>query len=108
MFAKLSRTLLLGALSAAVLAPVVASAQSIPPAQVSRELVRRVLLDACVYAEAGKEDVKKEKVVDACQCASHKALKGVKEEEIAKIAENRNVPDAWYSATTDAYEGCRR
>ena len=74
----------------------------------SRELVRRVLLDACVYAEAAKEDAKKEKVVDACQCASAKALKGVKDEEITKIAESRQVPDAWYSATTEAFPACRR
>lgn len=100
---------------------VAAAAESIPQAKVSRELLRRVLLDACVYQESAKEDpdaakdakpdarsAKQQKIVDACQCASTKAIKPVKDEEITKIEENRQVPDAWYAATTEAYPTCRR
>jgi hypothetical protein len=104
-----------------------ASAQSIPVSKASRELVRRVLLDACVYqetakmepeAEGGDKDKAKssadkrsaaqQKIVDACQCASTRAMKPVKDEEVAKVDETRQVPDAWYAATTEAYPACRR
>lgn len=113
---------------AAPAAPVVTA----PPAKASRELLRRVLLDACVYQENAKEDAaaedkpekaekaekpevkanklsaKQQKILDACQCASTKAIKPVKDEEIVKIDEQRQVPDAWYQATTDAYATCKR
>ena len=99
-----------------------AVAQSIPPSKASRELVRRMLLDACVYQENAKEEpssddkpikpdvisARQQKIVDACQCASARAVKPVKDEDIAKVDESRQVPDAWYAATTDAYGTCRR
>lgn len=99
-----------------------AVAQSIPPSKASRELVRRMLLDACVYQENAKEEpstddkpikpdvisARQQKIVDACQCASARAVKPVKDEDIAKVDENRQVPDAWYAATTEAYGTCRR
>lgn len=85
-----------------------ALAQSIPDKEINRDLVRRALLDTCVYAEAGKEGAKKDKVADACQCASFKAMKGVKEEEVAAVAASRTIPDAWYAATTTAYGTCTR
>ncbi len=86
-----------------------ASAQAIPDKEINRDLLRRALLDTCVYAEAAKEEgAKKEKVVDACQCASTKAMKDVKEEEIAAVAIAKVLPDAWYKATTEAYQGCMR
>lgn len=98
-----------------------AVAQTIPQAKVSRELVRRVLLDACVYQESAREEpgaakdakpdarsAKQQKIVDACQCASTKAIKPAKDEEITKVEESRQVPDAWYSATTEAYPSCHR
>jgi hypothetical protein len=113
---------------AAPAAPVVTA----PPAKASRELLRRVLLDACVYQENAKEDAaaeekaekvekaekpevkanklsaKQQKILDACQCASTKAIKPIKDEDIVKIDENRQVPDAWYQATTEAYATCKR
>lgn len=95
-------------LAATTLLGSVAGAQGIPDREVSREMVRRALLDTCVYGEAAKEGAKKDKVVDACQCASTKAIKGVKEEEITKIGETKTIPDAWYAATTDAYASCKR
>lgn len=103
-----------------------------PPSKASRELVRRVLLDACVYQENAKEDAaaedkpektekaekpevkanklsaKQQKILDACQCASTKAIKPVKDEDVVKVDENRQVPDAWYQATTEAYATCKR
>jgi hypothetical protein len=85
-----------------------ASAESIPDREVSRDMVRHALLDTCVYGESAKEGAKKDKVVDACQCASVKAIKGVKDEEITKIAESKSIPDAWFSATTEAYATCKR
>ncbi|MCE1237031.1 MAG: hypothetical protein LWW93_11820 [Hyphomicrobiales bacterium] len=108
-----------------------AAAETIPQSKASRELVRRILLDACVYQEAAKEDfdadkpdekadakakskaaniisAKQQKIVDACQCASTRAMKPVTDEEIVKVDENRQVPDAWYSATTEAYASCKR
>lgn len=110
-------------------APAAAPVVTPPPAKASRELLRRVLLDACVYQENAKEDApaddkpekaekpevkanklsaKQQKILDACQCASTKAIKPIKDEEIVKIDENRQVPDAWYQATTDAYATCKR
>ena len=86
----------------------VASAQAIPDKEINRDLVRRALLDTCVYAEAAKEGAKKEKVVDACQCASFKAMKPIKPEEVAKISSDRAIPDELYTATTEAYESCVR
>lgn len=99
-----------------------AVAQSIPPSKASRELVRRMLLDACVYQENAKEEpstddkpikpdvisARQQKIVDACQCASARAVKPVKDEDIAKVDESRQVPDAWYAATTESYGTCRR
>jgi len=98
-----------------------AFAETIPQAKVSRELVRRVLLDACVYQESAKEEpeagkegkpdarsAKQQKIVDACQCASTKAIKPAQDEEIAKVEETRQVPDGWYAATTEAYATCHR
>lgn len=86
-----------------------AFAQAIPDKEINRDLVRRALLDTCVYAQAAKEEgAKKDKVVDACQCASTKAMKGVKEEEITAVSTTKSLPDAWYKATTEAYEGCAR
>ena len=85
-----------------------ASAQSIPDKEINRDLVRRALLDTCVYAEAAKEGAKKEKVVDACQCASFKVMKGVKEEVIAKITADKAIPDEMFQATTEAYGSCGR
>ncbi len=99
-----------------------AVAQSIPPSKASRELVRRMLLDACVYQENAKEEpstddkpikpdvlsARQQKIVDACQCASTRAVKPVKDEDIAKVDETRQVPDSWYTATTEAYGACRR
>ncbi|NLH81587.1 MAG: hypothetical protein GX458_12180 [Phyllobacteriaceae bacterium] len=101
---------------------VAAVAQSIPPSKASRELVRRMLLDACVYQENAKEEpssddkpikpdvisARQQKIVDACQCASARAVKPVKDEDIAKVDETRQVPDAWYAATSDSYGACRR
>lgn len=86
----------------------VASAESIPEREMSRDVVRHALLDTCVYGESAKEGAKKDKVVDACQCASNKAIKGVKDEEITKIAETKSIPDAWFGATTEAFEACKR
>ncbi len=85
-----------------------ASAQGLPEKEINRDLIRRALLDTCVYAEAAKEGAKKEKVVDACQCASFKAMKPIKQEEIAKISSERAIPDELYGATTEAYESCAR
>lgn len=99
-------TVLASAASAQGLFP--AATPSIPDKQVNRDLVRRALLDTCVYGEAAKEGVKQEKVVDACQCASFKAMKGVKEEEVTKVAASKAIPDEWYKATTDAYGTCTR
>lgn len=117
--------------AAPVAAPAVAAVTP-PPSKASRELLRRVLLDACVYQENAKEDAaadeksektekaekpevkanklsaKQQKILDACQCASTKAIKPVKDEEIGKIDEHRQVPDAWYQATTEAYATCKR
>lgn len=120
----------LRAASVAVLAlvafDVAAAAQSIPQSKASRELVRRILLDTCVYQESAKMDVdedadakakakaanavsaQQQKIVDACQCASTRAMKPVKDEEISKVDESRQVPDAWYAATTEAFAGCKR
>lgn len=92
---------------AAVLA-LPAVAQGIPDKEINRDLIRRVLLDTCVYAEAAKEGAKKEKVVDACQCASFKVMKGVKDDAVAKITSDRAVPDDLYRATTEAYGTCTR
>lgn len=113
-------------------APAAAPVVTPPPAKASRELLRRVLLDACVYQENAREDAateekpekaekaekpevkanklsaKQQKILDACQCASTKAIKPIKDEEIVKIDENRQVPDAWYQATTEAYATCKR
>ncbi len=113
-------------------APAAAPVVTPPPSKASRELLRRVLLDACVYQENAKEDApaddkpekaekaekpevkanklsaKQQKILDACQCASTKAIKPIKDEEIVKIDENRQVPDAWYQATTEAYATCKR
>lgn len=94
----------------------------LPSVKASRELVRRVLLDACVYEESAKEEpatdgkppkpdavsARQQKIVDACQCASTRALKTAKDEEILKIDESRTVPDVWYAATGEAYPGCRK
>lgn len=85
-----------------------ASAQSIPDKEINRDLVRRALLDTCVYAEAAKEGAKKEKVVDGCQCASFKAMKNTKPEEVAKISSDKAIPDELYRATTEAYGTCVR
>ena len=85
-----------------------AAAQSIPEKEINRDLVRRALLDTCVYAEAAKDGAKKEKVVDACQCASFKAMKGVKDDAVSKISSDRAIPDDLYRATTEAYDSCVR
>lgn len=90
----------------ASLAP--ALGQSLPEREISRDLLRRALLDACVYAEAAKEDAKKDKVADACQCAANKAMKPIKEEDVANVVKTKAIPDAWYGATTEAYAGCVR
>ena len=82
MFLARRRSSLAVALVALTLAGVgAAAAQSIPDREVTREGVRRALLDTCVYGEAAKEGAKKEVIVDACQCASTRALKGVRSEE---------------------------
>jgi hypothetical protein len=86
----------------------VARAESIPDREVSRDMVRHALLDTCVYGESAKEGAKKDKVVDACQCASAKVVKTVKDEDISKVAESKAVPDAWFSATSDAFAACKR
>lgn len=102
--------------------PAPAKVESLPPAKASRELVRRMLLDACVYQENAKEEpstedkpikpdvisARQQKIVDACQCASARAVKPVKDDEIAKVDESRQVPDSWYASTTEAYGACRR
>ncbi len=85
-----------------------AFAQSIPDRELNRDGLRRALLDTCVYTEAAKDGAKKEVIVDACQCASTRALKGVKEEEIAEVVKSRNLPDALISATAEAFGTCRR
>ena len=85
-----------------------ASAQSIPDKEINRDLVRRALLDTCVYAEAAKEGAKKEKVVDGCQCASFKAMKPVTAEEVTKMSSDRVIPDELYRATTEAFGTCVR
>jgi len=104
---------------------VAASAQSIPVSKASRELVRRVLLDACVYQEsaklepeaegddkgsksADKRSAAQQKIVDACQCASTRAMKPVSDAEVAKVDETRQVPDDWYASTTESYAACKR
>jgi len=86
----------------------IASAESIPDREVSRDTVRHALLDTCVYGESAKEGAKKDKVVDACQCASVKTIKNVKDEEITKIAESKSIPDAWFNATSEAFVACKR
>lgn len=111
----------LAVLLLAPLAGAATAAETAPPInKVSRELVRRVLLDACVYQETAKDvpdaadakpdarSAKQQKIVDACQCASTRAIKPVKDEEIAKVEETRQVPDGWYAATTESYPACHR
>ena len=83
-----------------------AAAQGIPEKQINRDLIRRALLDTCVYGEAAKEGAKKEKVVDGCQCASFKVMRGVKDDVVGKITSERSIPDELYNATTEAYGTC--
>lgn len=99
-------------LALAIAAPAAAqglfSGGAIPDKEINRDLVRRALLDTCVYAEAAKEGAKKEKVADACQCASVKAMKNIKQEDVAKISSDRAIPDDLYRAATEAYGTCTR
>ena len=83
-----------------------AVAQGIPDKEINRDLIRRALLDTCVYGEAAKEGAKKEKVVDGCQCASFKVMRGVKDDVVGKISGDRSIPDDLYHATTEAYGTC--
>ena len=85
-----------------------AFAQSIPDRELNRDGLRRALLDTCVYTEAAKDGAKKEKVADACQCASVKAMKNIKQEDVAKISSDRAIPDDLYRAATEAYGTCTR
>lgn len=85
-----------------------AFAQAIPEKAINRDLIRRALLDTCVYGEAAKDGAKKEKVVDGCQCASFKVMKGVKDEVVTQITSDRSIPDELYNATTEAYGTCVR
>ncbi|MDK9694944.1 MAG: hypothetical protein OEL76_00975 [Siculibacillus sp.] len=110
MFSVVSRrapSLLLGAGLCLAVAGA-AFAQGIPEKEINRDLIRRALLDTCVYAEAAKEGAKKEKVVDGCQCASFKVMKGVKDEIVGRITSDRAIPDELYDATTEAYGTCVR
>lgn len=91
--------------------PLTAVAEDVAPAperQVTRDLVRRALLDDCVYTESAREGANKDKVVDMCQCASARAIRGLKDEDIATLAETKEVPDAWLAATRDALPACTR
>lgn len=90
-----------------------ASAQSvfsseIPDKEINRDSIRRALLDTCVYGESAKEGAKKDRVADACQCASFKVMKRVGDEEVAKIVSDRAIPDEMYAATTEAFATCTR
>ncbi|TBW36956.1 hypothetical protein EYW49_12435 [Siculibacillus lacustris] len=106
----------LAAARSAVLAAVLASVAALPAfaagasteAEAARDQVRRLVLDSCVYTESAKDVVKKDKIVDACQCAATRALKGIKTEEFTPIAESKNVPDAWLTAAGEAYAACLR
>lgn len=106
MFANL-RTSGIATLAVLALAGV-ASAQSIPSHDYNRDLVRRAILDNCVYGESAREGIKKERVVDACQCAATRALKGVKDDEMQKVAADKSIPDAWYNAASEAFDSCKR
>ena len=106
MFATL-RTTGLATLAVLALSGAV-SAQSLPAHDYNRDLIRRAILDNCVYGESAREGIKKERVVDACQCAATRALKGVKDDEMKQAVSAQTVPDAWYNAATEAFEGCKR
>jgi hypothetical protein len=82
------------------------AASSSGEGEAGRDQVRRLILDTCVYGQTAKEGMKKEIVVDRCQCAASRTLKTLKPEEIAPVAESKSLPDAWATAADDAFAAC--
>jgi hypothetical protein len=93
-------------LSAVLLGAVPALAASSGDAEAGRDQVRRIVLDYCVYGQSGKEGLKQDVIVDRCQCASNRVMKGLKAEEIAAAAEAKDVPGAWNTAAEEAFAAC--
>jgi hypothetical protein len=93
-------------LSAALFGAVPALAASSGEVEAGRDQVRRIILDVCVYGQSGKEGMKQDVIVDRCQCASNRVMKGLKAEEIAAAAEAKDVPGAWNTAAEEAFAGC--
>lgn len=87
--------------------------QSIPEKTVTRDLVRRLLVDACVYstharaAQAGEKTEKKD-FVEACQCGASRFIKGVADPDIAALQGQSQLPDAWGRAVETGAVECKR
>lgn len=72
-----------------------AFAQSIPEKTVTRDLVRRLLVDSCVYSISARAEADRKVVVDACQCSSAKFIKGVDDKDIAELQGRAELPGEW-------------
>jgi hypothetical protein len=86
-------------------------AASLPAAAqgVSKDTLRRALLDHCVYTESGKPNAPKDdRIVDACQCASQQTARAIRDADLAGLQSVRSVPDEWVAALRANFANCRR
>ncbi|MEJ1159391.1 hypothetical protein [Prosthecomicrobium sp. N25] len=100
---------LTGGIAAAtvLLAAGLAGAQAVEKT-IDRDYVRRALLDTCVYTENSRKDADKMKIVDACQCAAQRVMRGVKDPDLAGLTESSRIPDAWMRELLGSVPACAK
>lgn len=79
------------------------AAEAVPDKPLTRDLVRRALMDSCVYGLNARQEVDKVKLVDGCQCAANVFMKDVKDADYATLTE---LPAAWIQTVQEKSGHC--
>ena len=76
--------------------------------EINKDFVRRALLDNCVYTMATREGVDRKSMIEACQCASGKTAREIKDSDLTGLTERSRIPDSWVQAVQASFATCRR
>lgn len=92
----------------AVASVLVAAPAAAQDKTIDKDFVRRALLDNCVYTMVSREGVNRNSMIEACQCASTRAAKEIRDEDLQGLSERSRIPDAWVRAVQASFPQCGR
>ncbi len=92
-------------LATLIIAPIPLSAAVFDP-PMTKNLLRRALLDRCVYSEAEREAVDKKQLISSCQCAATRVAKDIPDSAMEGLDAGSRLPQAWIEALRSEVSAC--